>query len=1574
MTKKVLAVLLALMFILSSFPATVFAFEGEGNPYEDMSVTSIRIEPTQNMIKDKYYSIAEAENEYFNIQDVFNATKPSVTCYYNGGEAEYTYTYEEIFSGETNITIYFGSMTEDGEFVYEYASQMANPFVIGENKIYAEVEIGDNGFGREYTFVMEENPVESISVTATKNLIYNISGSNCEIYDENNENVIGEYFAYNIDQTEPTLTVTYKSGETVSYGYGDIYNETGTDIYFYPENSYDSYIDWQKDNRITECGSYKAKVVFMGHEATLDFNVVSDPVENVSVIFEEPIIENQKGYYDEYFDFYCYDESQFNPLITITYNDGRRPFSIYYEDAANNGINCALDFCQASVGALNVGKNTGRVFIENQWYEFEFEIVEDPIKSVTLTATKPIKEYVNGHPNAYKDENGEVIFEYYYDVFYDTEPTLTITYKDGTVKTIKYDEFIENYSGSVDFDSKEGKYGEITTIANIGSHNGEEYYENVPFKFTFVKNENTVKDIKVTANQNFYEGIDATLCLDYNEETDEYDIPVYDYALNLLTFDATITYENGKTETVKDLAFYDVIGDSNFCVGNFSNETRLNVGKNKVSVIYMNKLGYVDIVVEKNPYKSLTVSEDGALKFELIKNDGTKEICTVESMREFGAGSDGERQYRTEVVKTDKRTFLATVAFDARSNYFELPKNVEIVLGDTGFDEGIKVPSTNVLKECKSLRIYEQTVYALSYFADHKIAEEKAGREFNKFTVVTQENLDEMLSVGIGFAGYEIAGAGGTDENGAYYIVEADVLKEAASYVFDMSNADIKKSANYDAESDTYKLYEPKSYYGYTSLDSLEYKDGEYIVNTTYFNEELGLEFPVVAKLDNDLKYKSISFTAGKPAKVTGLSVKNESDGVKISWDYAENSSSYEIYRSENGGKYESVGASVTLSFTDTSVKSGKTYTYKVRGVNADLAGDYSATKTIDYLAEPSFKVSRANTGYTIKWNAVDGATGYRVYVAAKNDNGEWGSYRKIEDVKASVTSLSYKNVENGGTYKFTVRAINGKLLSTYTSSKEYIYLATPKVKIDNDADAIRGSWSKVSGAEEYILYRSEYSNGKWTSWVKLGTTKKTSFTDNTVESGVKYKYTVKAKNGSSESKYTSSNSVLFLAEPSVKISNAENGIKVKWSKVSGVTGYVVYSRQKVNGKWSGWSKRTTVKSNVFSWTDKKVKSGVEYKYTVKAVNGEESSTYSSSSGLIFLSQPAVKAKTDASSIKLTWGKISGAKSYTVYRKAVGVDKSWDNIGSAKSTSFTDKTVKSGVSYTYTVRAISGSSKSAYEGTKSVLFLAQPTAKTSNTEKGVKVSWNLVDGATGYTIYSREYKNGKWTSWKNRGTVKATVKSWTDEKVASGKQYSYTVRAVSGKVKSTYDATSGRYFLAQPVVKTANNASGVKVSWKKISGAKTYTVYRAEEIDGIFTSWKNIGNTKSTSYIDKTAVSGVNYKYTVRAVNGKSKSDYEGSKALMFLAQPKVTATVTEAGATVNWNAVNGATGYTIYRSEYNTKTKKWSSWKTVKKESAEAVAYTDSSIKDNVSYSYTVRATSETAKSTYKASNTIKK
>ena len=90
-------------------------------------------------------------------------------------------------------------------------------------------------------------------------------------------------------------------------------------------------------------------------------------------------------------------------------------------------------------------------------------------------------------------------------------------------------------------------------------------------------------------------------------------------------------------------------------------------------------------------------------------------------------------------------------------------------------------------------------------------------------------------------------------------------------------------------------------------------------------------------------------------------------------------------------------------------------------------------------------------------------------------------------------------------------------------------------------------------------------------------------------------------------------------------------------------------------------------------------------------------------------------------------------------------------------------------------------------------------------------------------------------------------------------------------------ASSTSSVLKTPSIKVAASGyEGLKITWNKVSGAKSYEIYRASSKSG---TYKKISTVQSAGYTDKTAAQNRTYYYKVRAVSGKSKGNFSSVKS-----------------------------------------------------------------------------------------------
>lgn len=231
-----------------------------------------------------------------------------------------------------------------------------------------------------------------------------------------------------------------------------------------------------------------------------------------------------------------------------------------------------------------------------------------------------------------------------------------------------------------------------------------------------------------------------------------------------------------------------------------------------------------------------------------------------------------------------------------------------------------------------------------------------------------------------------------------------------------------------------------------------------------------------------------------------------------------------------------------------------------------------------------------------------------------------------------------------------------------------------------------------------------------------------------------------------------------------------------------------------------------------------------------------------------------VEVANASNGVKISYSAVDGAERYKIYRKAEG-ETSWKLFGTTTALSAVDKTVVSGVKYTYTVRGIKGSEQGKYDQTGvSVLYLAQPVVKAENKISGINVTWNKINGAESYYVYRKA--NGA-KSWTRVATVKAAKLNYADTKVSDGVNYVYTVRAVLGSTLSTY--TSGlsinRVSRAN-IAKVQNVVAGTaKVTVSVVKAFSGYQLQYATKSN--FSDAKTLGVSNGTTQTVVRNVSGL---------------------------------------------------------------------------------------------------------------------
>ena len=244
-----------------------------------------------------------------------------------------------------------------------------------------------------------------------------------------------------------------------------------------------------------------------------------------------------------------------------------------------------------------------------------------------------------------------------------------------------------------------------------------------------------------------------------------------------------------------------------------------------------------------------------------------------------------------------------------------------------------------------------------------------------------------------------------------------------------------------------------------------------------------------------------------------------------------------------------------------------------------------------------------------------------------------------------------------------------------------------------------------------------------------------------------------------------------------------------------------------------------------------------------------------------------------------------------------------------------------------------------------MLKLSKVTVKTAVSSTGIKISWTSEKNASGYYIY-RKSGNGQYALLKK--VTRANTLAFIDTKVTSGVTYTYKVQAYRGT--ATGDAAEvSRCFVGTAKVKTANESAGIKLSWNKVGGARSYKIYKKVGT-GKYACVKTVSSTTLT-YLDKAVKVETTYTYAVKPYIGSTAGTYVASK---YVYLRPVTAKVSTArnGAAVRWTKAAGATSYRVYRKTAGGK------YALVKKiGGANTLSWTDTNTAKGKTYYYYVRA-----------------
>ncbi|XP_077450625.1 uncharacterized protein col7a1l [Stigmatopora argus] len=474
-------------------------------------------------------------------------------------------------------------------------------------------------------------------------------------------------------------------------------------------------------------------------------------------------------------------------------------------------------------------------------------------------------------------------------------------------------------------------------------------------------------------------------------------------------------------------------------------------------------------------------------------------------------------------------------------------------------------------------------------------------------------------------------------------------------------------------------------------IDSLE-EDKEYTISI-YAIYQQGPSEPV-----------SIVGKTLKLVAIQELLVQNATtDTVQAKWTPVKGATGYRLTWASQDGHIENINLRDTFKFyMIQGLHAGSEYTVTMNPIFGDIEGPVTSAKveTLDSSAVQTLKVSAVSTGAAVvTWNAVSGATGYRL---AWGPTIEFAGRDRPRQLALNGTTIEYqlKNLAHDTEYALTLYVLFGSVVgpgitATFRTSP-LGYVSSFEVTSYNST-SIDVQWSPIVGATEYKLTwnADDDGGGKQTAYLDHSVLahRITGLNPHSV-----YTVTVRAIYGNTEGPEISLTQATAAAsefEPpqlvkEVKIvDTGVNSVTLSWKQTPGASGYKISWIHFTGGE----ERSITLPAGVTTFTIENLREGSAYKIQVSSVAGNREG----SSVLVTartLDLPKVTGFTAVittnGSTVLSWNRVAGASGYLLSWRHISVFETKKETLGPTFTSFKIVDLLFGRTYIFSIRPLYG--------------------------------------------------------------------------------------------------------------------------------------------------------------------------------------------------------------------------------------------------------------------------------------------
>ncbi|MDR2743440.1 MAG: fibronectin type III domain-containing protein, partial [Treponema sp.] len=721
----------------------------------------------------------------------------------------------------------------------------------------------------------------------------------------------------------------------------------------------------------------------------------------------------------------------------------------------------------------------------------------------------------------------------------------------------------------------------------------------------------------------------------------------------------------------------------------------------------------------------------------------------------------------------------------------------------------------------------------------------------------------------------------------------------------------------------------------------------------------------IYSGLESEAEYvfdDNFSLLKGPGDKVTATQLSTTS--IFVSWDSVSGASSYKVYRNDSAdGEYTAVTSLTGTSYTDTGLSANTIYYYKVTAVTGGAEGpksDYAVAATWAPAPSTITATQRSSSSILVLWDSVLGATSYKVY----RSEGLY-PYNSMYTLVGSPTETSYTDtgLSPSTIYYYKVSAVGSAGEGSQTAN-----YASATTMTDAEDTTIEGVYIGI------ISFAGEVSDMGLVRLDKSGSGRYS------LVNWVNSQYTISNQGGTA----------LFYAvhKTLANLTSKEDRYPANLDSVNVIT----FTDGLDNGS-TGMSAIEPIEGHIFdrendytAYVNEQItnrtiadKSITAYSIGVKGNDVTNAAKFESDLEKI-ASTGNSRILTDFGNLQTTFQDIADSLQITqtantgfmmkttLLPSGTKVRMTFDVTGmEAADAELSSKYIEGNITRTgmgtnikYTFNDIT------YAGG---LGSEQGMGPITGVRNGSEVNFAFT-GVEGYDPSTDDESNTKqWlmssgeTEWQRNSEYSAAGATTTDIESLSSIIYlvldsstsleSGDIERIRSAAVTFINSLYSQLYIPVPlgVNAAAAGSSSITVSWKPVSGATYYNVYRSTSSEG---EYSQVGNsTSSTSLTDTGLSANTTYYYKVSAFNDNGEGAQSSSfstRTKLFTPSNVIATAVSSSSITVSWDPVSGATYYKVYRS-----TSSEGEYSQVGSTSSPYTSYTDTGLSPNTTYYYKV-------------------